>query len=120
MSASARTARWMSVSASPPGAAPRRRRWRARAAAAQGGVAVVAERHGEPGHGRLADLREVGHLGRREVGRGVRVLHQAVRDAALRRCQADPPEEVRHANAVIHTVTLCMKSFRSNGLTYAW
>ena len=83
-------------------------------------VAVVAERHGEPGHRRLADPGQLGHLGRGEVGRGVGVLHQAVRDAALGRRQADPPEQVQHANTVIHTVTLCMKSFRSNGLTYAW
>lgn len=87
-------------------------------AAAQRGVAVVAERHGEPGHRRLADACELGHLGGGQVRRRARVPHQAVRDAALRRGEPYAVEEVEQAvrggrTAFIHEPTLCMKTFRA-------
>ncbi|BCB79644.1 hypothetical protein Pflav_060540 [Phytohabitans flavus] len=84
--------------------------------AAQRGEAVIAEGHREPGYGRLAHPGKVGHLGRREECRRGRVLHQAVRDAPLRRGEPDALKQPDYAVGVIHSLTLCMNSFTGNAL----
>jgi hypothetical protein len=85
-------------------------------APAQGGEAVVAEGHREPGHRGLAHPCQVGDLGSGEERRRRGVLHQAVRDAALRGGEANALEEPDHPVGIIHKSTLCISSFTRNGL----